>query len=352
MIEKNKIGGIDLFPFLKNVKIQIMMIALSCVGLNINTIRNEYTLDDDLVIGENMNVQMGFAGIGNILSKDSYQGYYDYMGAKNPLIGGRYRPLSIITFAVEQQLFGETSGEEYLEAKKNLTLLQHSSADQNQISEAEAKVTGLSFKIQQQTLELAPIRHLFQIVYFTFSMVVLFWFLHFYLFPKDKSIAFLTTVLFIFHPVHTEVIANLKSRDEIMSLLFILLTCIFIFRYDNKKNTKDLLWGCLSFIGALLSKEYAFILPAILFTGIAVVHQRKLIGIAQSKWFLGLSAITIAFIFIRFSVVGHIKHASRTMDVLNDPYLLASIQQRIATIIQMLDEYLRLLFFPTTYRPK
>jgi hypothetical protein len=104
--------------FLKPLKIQIALLVIICFALNSNTLHNEYALDDAIVINQNLNVQAGVQGIGKILSTDAFQGYLDMINSKSTASGGRYRPLSIVTFALEQSFFGETHGLEYREHQK------------------------------------------------------------------------------------------------------------------------------------------------------------------------------------------------------------------------------------------
>ena len=59
----------------------------------------------DLMITENTFTLKGFNGIGDILTHDQFAGITG--GNDNGIYkGGRYRPLSQVTFAVEYQLFG------------------------------------------------------------------------------------------------------------------------------------------------------------------------------------------------------------------------------------------------------
>lgn len=48
---------------------------------------------------------------------------------------------------------------------------------------------------------------------------------------------FLTALLFIAHPVHTEVVANIKSRDEILSLLFSIVACIYFLKFIDEEKS-------------------------------------------------------------------------------------------------------------------
>ena len=75
----------------------VILIAFSFI-LYANTIPNDYALDDSFVVIQNKFTQEGVAGIKDILSSDQFAGKYGVK--KNIVIGGRYRPLSIITFAI------------------------------------------------------------------------------------------------------------------------------------------------------------------------------------------------------------------------------------------------------------
>jgi hypothetical protein len=66
-----------------------------------------YVLDDQIVITDNEFTKEGFSGIWDILSTESFTGYF---GSQKDLVAGaRYRPLSIVTFAIEQEIFGDNS---------------------------------------------------------------------------------------------------------------------------------------------------------------------------------------------------------------------------------------------------
>ncbi len=50
------------------------------------------------------------------------------------------------------------------------------------------------------------------------------------------AIPLIATLLFVVHPVHTEVVANIKSRDEILSLLFTLFSLSFLLKASDKQS--------------------------------------------------------------------------------------------------------------------
>src|SRR5580700_11218122 len=92
------------FPF----KTKCIILCSICFLFYFNSVFNKYAMDDSITIERNAYVQMGFSGIAKILTNDSYASYYTSMGGdpSQQLSGGRYRPLSEIIFAIEQQLFG------------------------------------------------------------------------------------------------------------------------------------------------------------------------------------------------------------------------------------------------------
>ncbi len=77
--------------WLDDFKLQAAIVALLAFILYANTAKNEYALDDTIVIVKNEFVLEGFAGIPDILSKDAYYSYYRQLGTTNQLHGGRYR---------------------------------------------------------------------------------------------------------------------------------------------------------------------------------------------------------------------------------------------------------------------
>ncbi|HEY0030356.1 MAG TPA: tetratricopeptide repeat protein [Bacteroidia bacterium] len=271
-----------------------------------NTFFNEYALDDGIVIQKNEYVQLGFRGIPKILTTDAYDSFYRQMGAKQQLSGGRYRPLSVVTFAIEQQLFG---------------------------SSEEVKPPD----------DAAFIRHFMNVIYYVFSILILLYFLQTFIFKENKLVAFITCLIFLIHPMHTEVVANVKSRDEILSFLFIVLTFIAVFRYRESRNVKQLLFGLLFYFLALLSKEYAItlliLIPMLLFI---VLKETFLNSLLATVPFLIVAGIYIA---IRYSIVGA-GAKFENPDVLNNPYMYATEPEKWATKIEVLLRYFKLLLYP------
>jgi len=265
-----------------------------------NSIKNDYCLDDAIVITNNSFTNQGISGIGEIFAYESFTGFF---GKEKQLVsGGRYRPLSIATFAIENQYFG---------------LNPHVSHFINVV------LYGLSG-------------------YLIFLILLMLW-------PQTdyqkwySGIAFLASALFMAHPIHTEVVANIKGRDEILALLFSLLSFWQALLYIKKNNNWNLVYSALFFVPALFSKEHALVFLIIIPVAIALTNKniRKEIP----KVFFALLIPAIVFLVIRHAVLGQMVLTS-SQELMNDSFLQATQSQHVASVFFVFLKYLHLLVFP------
>jgi len=290
---------VNTFTQTENKKNRIYIYVLLTIGLILysNSLFNNYAFDDYTYIVQNNYVQQGFKGIGKILQTDALEGYIKANGGSvNDLSGGRYRPLSLITFAIEQSVFGGNP----------------------------------------------LISHFINIGLYLLTIFFLFHFLNKRVFKDKLGIAFLATLIFAIHPLHTEVVANIKSRDEILSFLFIILSLEYFFRYQLNKNSRERLLTLLFFFLALLSKEYAMFLVVFIPLLSYVMLKKSIRDCFIAS--IPFVAVAILYIVIRLSVIGF--HTGNSSIITNNPYVLADAQQKIATKMFVLFYYIRLLFVP------
>lgn len=201
-------NGIDLFS---NSTIKIIIIVFSFV-LYLNTLNHGFVLDDVAVVEQNQYVKQGVKGIPKILTTFYWQGFTNANA-------GLYRPLSLLFFATEYQ-----------------------------ISPNQPKI-----------------HHFFNIVYYSICCLLLYNVL-LVLFSKiNRLFIFGCVLIFISHPIHTEVVANIKSRDEIFSLLFFLLTLLLLYHPKYSKKTIYKVLGTITFFLGLLSKENSIMFLPIIF---------------------------------------------------------------------------------------
>jgi protein O-mannosyl-transferase len=329
---------------------QAVFIVLIGFIIYFNSFSNKYALDDDIVMRLNDYVQQGFSGIGKIMTADSYDSFFKSMGSSGELSGGRYRPLSIFTFAVEQQLFGECHGTRMLEVRDSLAnsqLIQLNPAIANKLIAEKGVIEA---QIAQSHESLAMIRHIVSVLLYIFSVVMLLLLLRKYVFRyanlkfiNPNDLAFISALIFLIHPIHTEVVANVKSRDEILSFLFIVLTFIYVFRQAETKKSQDLYLGLMFFFLALLSKEWGITLVALIPLAFYIFRKNSIIQCIKLS--LPYTAIAVFYLLLRYKFVGAGKQGEIT-EVLNNPFVYATPVQARATEIFILIKYLRLLIFP------
>ncbi len=268
-----------------------------------NTLFLNYALDDRMVIFENTFVKQGLKGIDNIFSTDSFEGFF---GKKNNLLeGGRYRPLSIAGFAIEYKIFGKNPF----------------------------------------------VGHLGNILIYILICLLLYDLLRILFKDRDpkqkwlKSIPFLVAVIFTVHPIHTEVVANIKGRDELLSLLFSL-ACLYIFVSKTKLHLayKSILIFA-TFLLALLSKENAITFIAVIPLSALMFSNSKTKDLLYLM--LALLTATMIYFLMRYNALGFfISNNIVSSELLNNSFLNATPIQKYATIFYTWAIYLKLLIFP------
>lgn len=279
------------------------------VALYANTLGHGFVLDDQIVITQNDYVKRGWSGISDIFSHDTFAGYSRLAGQENSLPGGRYRPLSVAVFAVLYPVVGENA---------------------------------LPF-------------HALAVLLYAFTGVLLFVLLRnlFTALPQGNLLAGLAAALFIVHPVHTEVVANIKSCDEQLALLFGLGAWLATFRaFDAGKKWAWPLAGLLLFL-ACLAKENAVLLA---FTTPPALWFFRKISLANAlRHGIPLFVALAVFLLIRAAATSsEAGGPAMSTDPLNNPFLVwsgsawlpCSSVERIATVLYALGHQLRLLVFP------
>jgi protein O-mannosyl-transferase len=167
-------------------------------------------------------------------------------------------------------------------------------------------------------------------------------------YPKQKwynTIPFLATILFIAHPVHTEVVANIKSRDEILSLLFSLLTLWVLWKYLDSGNIKFMILCAVLYSLALISKETSLVFILIIPLTFYFFTNIPLKKILTSL--IPLLIIIIIFIVIRQIMISHkVSESLNTNDIMNNSFGAMNLSEKYATITYTLGLYIKLLFIP------
>ena len=293
------------------------------------SLKADYVLDDQIVITDNQFTKKGFSGIGDIMSKETFVGYFGEQ--KDLVMGARYRPMSLVTFAIEQQFFKKPV---YDETK---------STDIQKV-----------FKKDKfgKDLYLAPpaVAHFNNILLYILSALLLFRVL-LMLFPLEEdakwyfNIPFVAALLFLLHPIHTEAVANIKGRDEILSFIGCFATLYYLLKYKDFGGFMNTIKAMAVFFLALLSKENALtflaIVPLVFYS-----FRNETIGSSLKKA-LPLILVTLFYLMIRYSIIGYmLSNGKEITDLMNNPFYDMSFSDRFATVFYTLGRYVQLLFLP------
>lgn len=315
----------------------LLLLILSFV-LYGNTLSYQYALDDEIVICRNDAVLKGIAGAGDIFSKDLFSSYYNQNNATAQLSGGRYRPLSVFSFAVEQEFIGTHDnvdlGKQCWDTNEN-----------GQPDPKEDVYKDSAFNYKDCFAKGFALRHFDNVFFYGLACCALFLFLSQVVFKEHKLLALIISLLFIAHPLHTEVVANVKSRDEIFSFLFMMLTLYFVHRYDVMRQVKFLLLTLLCFFCAMLSKEYGVLLFVFIPLSLYLFSGNGFRPKSNTGLIMGMVVLFGVYYFLRSGVVTGVA-GIQDKELLNNPYLLATTSQAIATKLFISLKYLLLCLFP------
>ncbi len=279
---------------LKNILGIIIAVAAFC--LYAQSISFNYANDDYLVLKENKLVQQGVSAIPVLLKTDRLFGRNDVL-ERMP----EYRPAQMIVFAIAWQLFPDNP----------------------------------------------HVYHFINVLLYSLTCLLLFLLLCRLFKKQNLIIPFLSALFFALHPIHTEVVDNIKGLDEILCFLFALLAVWCFVKETEKLSIRNISIALIFFFLSLLSKEtgivYVVLIPLILFV-FTEVEFKKIIIIT-----LFLAVVSGIYFFIRFKILETIPQ--QVIDNLHTPFInsLRGIPDFIsqkATAMYILLRYILMLVYP------
>ncbi|MCP4441523.1 MAG: tetratricopeptide repeat protein [Aureispira sp.] len=342
---KKPIAEIDAPPsFWNNYLVQMLCIGFLSAIIYSNTISHNYAVDDTIVILRNEFTKKGMKGMHGIWTEDTFVGFF---GDKRNLVsGGRYRPLSVATFALELQLFG--------------TVVNGPDGQPQLDKDGDVTYKGSPH-----------LSHAVNILMYAILCMVLYLMLLQMFNPKrDQNnlkgyfIAFAGALLYAAHPIHTEAIANIKGRDEIMVTLGGILTIYLVLKMAvaKKQQVLYMIGAVVAFLFAIFSKENAITFLAIIPAALYFFTEAKPDKIAI--YTAPFAVIAVGFWFlIRQPILGT-TDAAPIMELMNNPFLKLeggryvefTSSEKYGTILHTWMEYIRLMVYPhpltNDYYPK
>lgn len=268
-----------------------LFLAITAFLIYANTLNHGYVLDDFSVIKENFVVQKGLDGIETIL-KTHYRYGYGFTSAN------LYRPLPLVLFAFQWELAPDN----------------------------------------------AAFAHWMNVLFYAFSIVLLFYFLLKLFGKQNLGIAFLSSLLFSLHPIHTEVVANIKSADELLAFIFILSSMIYLLKNIDTGSVKYLYISLVFFTLAFFSKENTVTFLAVIPVSLIFFrsYNFKNAIIKTLPYFIPF----IIYMISRINVLGSFS-GNKTIAKIDNLLMAAPNEAvRIATAIKILGLYLWKLIVP------
>lgn len=280
-----------------NFKVYYLSIFLISFILYGTSLKNQYSMDDNLVTStydsQHPSVEGGLKSIPKIFSShfvtNSKQSY-------------AYRPVTTTTFALEYQLFGQNP----------------------------------------------MVSHLVNVLLYALTVIVLFRVLNLLWGEEKYVLSVLTCLIFIIHPLHSEVINNIKCRDELLSLFFGLFVIQNTIKYLDKKKLKYIIFAFVFLVLSILSKRNGIIFLFV--TPLAIFYFRNF------KFELKKTAILVSSLigaFVVFKLMNKLlltDSVSRTMYYFENPLFHDSFSARIPMFFYSNFYYLALLILPYPLR--
>jgi len=220
-----------------------ILIGIVCLSTHGVTLLNDYNLDDNLVTQNHRLTSKGISAIPEIYQSPYY---LDDMGYSYG-----YRPTTLASFAIEKSLFGES----------------------------------------------ATVSHAVNLALYLATCLLIF-FLIKRVFHDKIDVALFAALLFTVHPIHTEVVASIKNRDEILALLFALTGCFVLVRPKR--------W----WVNALVASALFFLSVSSKMSAVNIILLLALIPSYPKPFFKDIVVLALYSLAIYFVFEGR--------DVLND----------------------------------
>lgn len=267
--------------FVKNHQFLFVLLLSLTVSFVLfgNTIKNDFVFDDNAVV-KNRGDLKDIANIFNLFVSPYHQ---------NMPQTGLYRPFTMATYALNHAIFGTEP--------KNF--------------------------------------HVTNIIIHAINSFLVFWLVRQFL--KSDKLAYLSFILFLVHPIHTEAVSWIVGRAELLAFMWGLVAVYFYVKSDR-------LLSSLAFLFALWSKESAIIILPILiylefnFKGILFFKS-----IFKSLYLLAPLGV---YFVLRFLALGEHFFGDATTTIVENQIKFLDFGARIVTALKVLFMYLAKLLWP------
>jgi protein O-mannosyl-transferase len=275
------------------------MMAAALVALSLlvyaTAFTNGFALDDTGIILENPTIR-SLANIGRIFRTSYWATGQAGMPLTDP---GLYRPLTVLTYIIDYRLWGLHAAPYHVE-----NVLLHT------------VVTVLVFRVAITVLE-------------------------------SRIAAFASAAIFAVHPIHTDAVASIVGRAELLAALFVLLAFLLARRARDSQTVAHAIGAAALYFVALLCKESAATLPAILLLD-DWLHRDEIRS--RTGW-LRAAAIRYGALVVAVGVYLALRTGAVAGHGVWFGWGGVSAGARVLTAVRVLLEYIGLFLFPRHLLP-
>lgn len=157
------------------------------------------------------------------------------------------------------------------------------------------------------------------------------------------TVALMASLLFMAHPIHTEVVANIKGRDSMLELLFLLLSAYSLFCYLEHRSWRALVLSVACFFPALLSKESAIAFVVMVPVILILFDDSSTLKKTQVSLYYLIPVMLFLWLYYRYSGLHEFQRLHLLDNALSAPEPPPVI---LATKLLILGKYILLLVFP------
>lgn len=177
--------------------------------------------------------------------------------------------------------------------------------------------------------------HVVNIIIHALNSFLVFWLIFWVL--KSRPVAYITFLLFLLHPIHTEAVTSIVGRAELLAFFWSLATIHFF-----SKNKK--IFAAAAFLFALMSKEIALmVLPIIFYINILFLSKTQRKVIIDNLFFIFPLAI---YLFLRYLALGRYFAGDITTTIVSNVLIFVSWPERFFTALKVLVLYAEKLIWP------
>ncbi len=177
--------------------------------------------------------------------------------------------------------------------------------------------------------------HVINIIIHAINSFLVFWFVFYFL--KSEKLAYISFILFLVHPIHTEAVSWIVGRAELMAFLWGMITIYFYVR-------KDRLLASMAFLLGLWSKETALVVIPLL---VYLDYYFNDTSFLRSIFNISFFAVPLGtYSVFRYWALGKYFFGDVTTTIVENQLKFLGLGSRIATALKVLFVYFVRLIWP------